>query len=42
LLVLPEDQLGAFQKTVRAQMQVPEPEVHHLLRRRRLASIGGQ
>ena len=42
LLVLPEDQLGAFQKTVRAQMQVPEPEVHHLLRRRRVASVGRQ
>jgi hypothetical protein len=42
LLVLPEDQLGAFQKTVRAQMQAPEPEVPPLLRRRRMASIGGQ
>src|ERR1700688_1026615 len=38
LLVLPEDQLGAFQKTVRAQMQAPEQEVPPLLRRRRMAS----
>lgn len=43
LLVLPEDQLGCFQKTVRTQMQAPEPEIasrDHL--RRRMASIGGQ
>jgi hypothetical protein len=42
LLVLPEDQLGSFQKTVRTQMQAPEQEVPPLLRRRRMASIGGQ
>lgn len=42
LLVVPEDQLPAFQKTVRAQMQAPEQEVPHVLRRRRMASIGGQ
>jgi hypothetical protein len=42
LLVLPEDQLGAFQKTVRTQLQVPEPDMHNLLRRRRMASVGGQ
>jgi hypothetical protein len=45
LLVLPEDQIGAFQKTVGAQMQAPEPEAlprEHFLPRRRMASIGGQ
>lgn len=45
LLVLPEDQLGAFQKTIRAQVQAPEPGAlprQHLLRRRRMVSIEGQ
>lgn len=45
LLVLPEDQIEALQKTVRAQMQAPGPEAlprQHFLRRRRMASIGGQ
>lgn len=45
LLVLPEDQLMTFQKAVRTQMQAPEPTAlsrYHFLRRRRVASIGGQ
>jgi len=45
LVVLPEDQLGAFQKTVRAQMRAPEPSVSHsdhLVRARRMASVGGE
>lgn len=45
LLVLPEDQLGTFQKAVRAQMQAPEPASlsrHPFLRRRRMVSIEGQ
>jgi hypothetical protein len=45
LLVLPEDQLAAFQRTVRAQMQAPGTEAlppQHVLRRRRVASIEGQ
>jgi hypothetical protein len=45
LLVLPEDQLGAFQKTVRSQMQVPEPSTfsdERLVRARRMASVGGE
>jgi hypothetical protein len=45
LVVLPEDQLGAFQKTVRAQMRAPEPSLSHsdnLVRARRMASVGGE
>jgi hypothetical protein len=45
LLVLPEDQLGAFQKTVRFQMRASEPPASHpdqLVRARRMASIGGE
>ena len=45
LLVLPDDQLGALQKTVRAQMRVSDPSISHgdpLIRARRMASVGGQ
>jgi hypothetical protein len=44
LLVLPEDQLGAFQKTVRSQMREPEPSAfsERLIRARRMASVGGE
>jgi hypothetical protein len=45
LLVLPEDQLGPFQKTVHSQMQVPEPSTssgERLIRARRMASVGGE
>jgi hypothetical protein len=45
LLVLPDDQLGALQKTVRAQMRVIDPSIAHsdpLIRARRMASVGGQ
>jgi len=45
LLVLPEDQLGAFQKTVRSQMHAPEPSAfcgERLIRARRMASVGGE
>jgi hypothetical protein len=45
LLVLPEDQLGAFQKIVHSQMQVPEPSAfssERLIRARRMASVGGE
>jgi hypothetical protein len=43
LLVLPEDQLGAFQRTVRSQMRAPDPSIchgEHLIRARRMASVG--
>jgi hypothetical protein len=45
LLVLPEDQLGAFQRTVRSQMHTPAPSVltdERLIRARRMASVGGE
>jgi hypothetical protein len=45
LLVLPEDQLGAFQKTVRSQVHASEPSVfsgERLIRARRMASVGGE
>ncbi len=45
LLVLPVDQLGAFQKTVRSQMRAPEPSAHsgeRLIRPGRMASVGGE
>jgi hypothetical protein len=45
LLVLPEDQLGTFQKAVRAHMQAPDPGTlsrPRFLRRRRMVSIEGQ
>ena len=45
LLVLPDDQIGAFQKTVRSQMRVTDPSVSQsdpLIRARRMASVGGQ
>jgi hypothetical protein len=45
LLALPEDQLGAFQKTVRSQMRASEPEAlsgDRLVRARRMASVGGE
>ena len=45
LLVLPGDQLAAFQKTVRSQMQAPEPPAftsERLIRTRRMASVGGE
>ena len=43
LLVLPEDQLGAFQKTVRNQTETPEAEaLPQQQLRRRMAPIGGQ
>jgi hypothetical protein len=45
LLVLPEDQLGAFQKTVHFQMQAPEPPAfssERPIRARRMASVGGE
>jgi hypothetical protein len=45
LLVLPDDQLGALQKTVRAQMRVSDPSIAHgdpRIRARRMASVGGQ
>jgi len=45
LLVLPEDQLGTFQKTVRSQIHAPEPvplSGERLIRARRMASVGGE
>jgi hypothetical protein len=45
LLVLPEDQLGAFHKTVLAQMRSSDtslPSSDPLARSRRMASVGGQ
>ncbi len=45
LLVLPDDQLGAFQRTVRSQMRVADPALSPsdpLIRARRMASVGGQ
>jgi hypothetical protein len=45
LLVLPQDQLGAFQKTVSSQMLVSEPSAfsaERLIRARRMASVGGE
>jgi hypothetical protein len=45
LLVLPEDQLGVFQQTVRSQMNVSEPggfPDERPVRARRMASVGGQ
>jgi hypothetical protein len=45
LRVLPENQLGAFQNTVRAQMKVPAPVASsrpRVVRYRRMAPIGGE
>jgi len=45
LLVLPDDQLGTFQKAVRAQMRTTDSSLAHsepLVRTRRMASVGGQ
>ncbi len=45
LLVLPEDHLGTFQKTVRSQKHAPEPTPlsgERLIRARRMASVGGE
>ena len=45
LLVLPEDQLGAFHKTVLAQMRATDTSLSSsdpLVRSRRMASVGGQ
>jgi hypothetical protein len=45
LLVLPDDQIGAFEKTVRSQMRVTDPSIPQsdpLIRARRMASVGGQ
>jgi hypothetical protein len=45
LLVLPEDQLGPFQKTVHSQMRAPEPAAlsdERLVRTRRMTSVGGE
>jgi hypothetical protein len=45
LLVLPDDQLGTFQKAVRAQMRTTDSSLAHsepLVRARRMASVGGQ
>jgi len=45
LLVLPDDQLGAFQKTMRSQMRATDPSISQsdpLIRARRMASVGGQ
>jgi hypothetical protein len=45
LLVLPEDQLVTFQRSVRAQIQAAEPSQSssdRLIRHRRMASVGGE
>jgi hypothetical protein len=45
LMVLPENQLGAFQNTVRQQSQVPEaadPSHQLVIRRRRMTAIAGE
>ena len=45
LLVLPDDQMGAFQKTVRSQMRATDSSVSQsdpLVRARRMASVEGQ
>ena len=45
LLVLPDDQMGAFQKTVRSQMRATDPSISQsdpLVRARRMASVEGQ
>ena len=45
LLVLPEDQLVTFQRSVRAQIQAAEPSQssgERLIRHRRMASVGGE
>lgn len=46
LLVLPDEQLAAFQRTVSSQMQAPEAPTtsagERLLRARRMASVGGE
>lgn len=45
LLVLPDDQLVTFQRSVRAQIQAAEPPHSHgdrLIRHRRMASVGGE
>jgi hypothetical protein len=45
LLVLPDDQMGAFQKTVRSQIRATDPSMAQsdpLIRARRMASVGGQ
>ena len=43
-VVLPDDQIGAFQKTVRSQMQAPSPTglSAELIRARRMASVEGK